>query len=96
MPKYLSLVNFTDQGVRDVKDSINRSGDFRSAVEAAGGSVTDLYWAIGEVDGAVIFDAPDEDTAASLLLHLCRDGYVRTKTMRIFETEEFERIVSKV
>jgi uncharacterized protein with GYD domain len=96
MPSYLSLINFTDQGIRDVKDSMHRAGEFRAAVEAAGGSVQNVYWALGEADGAVIFDAPDQDIAASLLLHLARDGYVRTRTLQIFESSEFEKILTKI
>ncbi len=96
MPSYLSLINFTDQGIRDVKDSMHRAGEFRSTVEAAGGTVHNIYWALGEADGAVIFDAPDEDTAAALLLHLVRDGYVRTRTLQIYDSKEFEKILAKV
>ena len=96
MPSYLSLVNFTDEGIRDVKDSVQRASGFRSAVEAAGGSVRDIFWAVGEADGAAIFDAPDEETAVSLLLHLTHNGFVRTRTMRVFRTEEFEKILAKV
>jgi uncharacterized protein with GYD domain len=55
-----------------------------------------LYWAIGEADGAVIFDAPDEETAVSLLLQLTHNGFVRTRTMRVFGAEEFEKIVANV
>ena len=96
MPRFLSLINFTDQGIRDIKDSMHRAGEFRSAVEAAGGSVQNVYWSIGEADGAVIFDAPDEETGVALMLHLARDGYVRTRTLRIFESGEFEKILTKV
>lgn len=96
MPSYLSLVNFTDEGVRDVKDSIQRASGFRSAVEGAGGTVKEVYWGIGEADGAVIFDAPSEETAMSLLLHLTRSGFVRTRTMRLFSADEFENILTGV
>jgi len=96
MLSYLSLVNFTDQGIRDVKDSVQRAAGFRSAVETAGGTVREVYWAIGEADGAVIFDAPDEETAVALLLSLAHNGFVRTRTMRVFGAEEFEKVLAKV
>ena len=96
MPRYLSLVNFTDQGIRDIKDSIHRATEFRSAVEAAGGNVVQLYWAVGEADGAVIFEAPDETTATALLLRLARGGYVRTRTLRIYDAAEFENVLGVI
>ena len=96
MPRYLSLVNFTDQGVREIKDSIQRATAFRAAVEAAGGSVKDVYWGIGEADGAVIFDAPDEETAMSLLLQLTHGGFVRTRSMQVFPAERFEKVLANL
>lgn len=65
-------------------------------METAGGTVREVYWAIGEADGAVIFDAPDEETAVGLLLHLTHKGFVRTRTMRVFRSEEFEMILANV
>ena len=96
MPRYLSLISFTDQGIRDVKDTIDRANRFRASVENAGGRVVGLYWAVGEVDGAVIFEAPDEATATTLLLVLGREGCVRTHTLRLYDAEEFRPILDKV
>ncbi len=95
MPRYLSLVNFTDAGIRQIKDSVKRAKFFSRAVEKAGGKIIGMYWAIGEFDGAVIFEAPDEPAATALLLKLGSAGFVRTRSLRVMEAEEFGKIAGK-
>ena len=95
MVRYMALVNFTDQGVRNVGDSIHRASSFGQSVEAAGGKLLSQYWAVGDADGCVTFEVPDEQTGASLLLALAKDGNVRTKTMRVYDTQEFQQVLSK-
>ena len=94
MVRYLTLLNFTDAGVREVKETVRRAADFRSAAEKAGGKVLSQYWAIGEADGAMIFEAPDEAVAARLLLGLAQHGFVRTHSMRIFDAQEFQKVLA--
>ena len=95
MTRYLSLITFTEQGIRSVKQTVQRSHVFRKSVEAAGGTVLSQYWAVGEADGCVVFEAPDEETAASLLLALGQLGNVRTRTLRVYDAKEFETILAK-
>jgi uncharacterized protein with GYD domain len=90
MPRYLSLIQFTDQGIREISDSVRRAGEFKRSVERAGGKVIDLYWAVGHCDGVVTFDAPDESVAMALLLGLGHNGYVRTQTLRVLNEAEFQ------
>ena len=94
MIRYLSLLNFTDQGSRDVGDSIKRAEAFRQGVEAAGGKLVSQYWSTGDADGCVVFEAPDEQAGASLLLSLAKKGNVRTRTMRVFDSQEFQDVLS--
>ena len=96
MTRYLSLISFTDQGITNVEKSVQRADSFCEAVKAAGGQVIKQYWAIGEYDGAVIFEAPDDTTAAALLLKLGHDGNVRTKTLQVYEQAEFESIAKSL
>jgi uncharacterized protein with GYD domain len=96
MSRYLTLIQFTDQGIRDVKDSVSRASRFKKSIEAAGGRVLSMYWAIGEIDGAVLFEVPDDLTAAAVLLALGREGFVRTKSARIFEAAEFEQATARI
>lgn len=92
MPRHLSLVNYTDAGIREVKNSPKRARTFRQPVEKAGGKVIGMYCAVGEFDGAVIFEVPNEETAMALLLKLGGAGFVRTRTLRVFEAEDFAKI----
>ncbi len=93
MVRYLSLLSFTDKGILEVEKSIGRAADFRSHVEAAGGKVLQQYWAVGEYDGCVVFEAPDDTAAAALLLKLGHADNVRSRTLRVFDAGEFEEIV---
>jgi uncharacterized protein with GYD domain len=93
MTRFMALLTFTDQGIRNVKQSIQRANDFRKLVEAAGGKVVSQYWLVGEADGCVVFDAPSEQVGATLLLSLGQQGNVRTRTLRVYDTKEFEKIL---
>jgi uncharacterized protein with GYD domain len=95
MARFLSLIEFTEQGIQAVDKSTQRAARFRSAVSAAGGSVEATYWALGEFDGAIIFQAPDQQTAARLLLQLGKEGNIRTKTLQVFDETEFTALAPK-
>ena len=94
MTRYLTLLNFTDQGIRDVNNSIKRAEAFRQRVETAGGKLVSQYWSTGDADGCVVFEAPDEQTGAALLLSLAQKGDVRTRTIRVFDTQEFQDVLN--
>ena len=96
MVRYLVLINYTPEGIRAIKDSPDREAVFRRDVETAGGQVEAAYWTLGEVDGAIVFTAPDDATAAALLLKLGHRGFVRTRTMRAFKAQEFAQILASV
>lgn len=95
MIRYLTLIDFTDQGLRNVGDTLQRADSFAQSVQAAGGKLVSQYWAVGDVDGCVIFEAPDEATGAALLVKLAKAGNVRTRTMRVFDTQEFQQVLKK-
>ncbi len=78
MPSYLILANWTDQGIRNVKDSPGRLGTFKQVIEAAGGRLIYFYLTMGEYDFAVVVEVPDDETAGRVLLHLGSLGNVRT------------------
>jgi uncharacterized protein with GYD domain len=92
----MALINFTDEGIRNIRDSTHRAAQFRTLVERVGGSVHSLFWAVGEADGCVIFECPDEMTATAVLLSLGQQGHVRTRTLRVYDQKEFEQILSHV
>lgn len=93
MPAYLTLTNFTDQGIRNVKDTVERARAFEQALQAAGGRKIGIWWLLGQYDSMAIFEAPDDETATRVLLATGMQGNVRTTTLRCFSEEEMERIV---
>lgn len=95
MIRYLTLINFTDQGIRHIDDTLERAGLFAQAVHAAGGKLVSQYWAVGDVDGCVVFEVPDEASGAALLLKLGKAGNVRTRTLRVYDSKEFQQVLSK-
>lgn len=89
-------MNFTEQGVRDFKDSPERAAKFESMAQKAGVTVKEVYWTIGVYDVVLILEAPDEETVAAALLSLASLGNVRTHTLRGFNPSEMKEIISKV
>ena len=96
MATFISLVNLTQQGIRDFKDSPDRAAKFSSMAEKAGAKVKEVYWTIGSYDVVVVMEAPDDETAAAVMLGLGSLGNVRTQTMRAFDSSEMKEIISKV
>ena len=96
MATYVLLLNFTDQGIRNVKDTTKRAEAFKRIADKAGGKVKEVYWTLGQYDGVLIFEAPDEPTATALGLSLGSLGNVRTQTLRSFSAEEIGRILAKM
>lgn len=93
MPAYLTLFNWTEQGVRNVKDTAERAKAAREAWEAAGGRFIGVWWTFGQYDGFVVHEAPDDATANRLLMNTGMKGDVRTTTLRAFGEEEIEGIL---
>ena len=96
MPTYVSLMKWTGQGIKDVKDTVDRAEKARQAVAAMGGSLTDISWTQGSYDVIAVSEFPDEETATAFLLTLARQGNLRGETLRAFSGEEMRRVVDKV
>lgn len=96
MPTFVTLFGWTDQGIRNVKDTAKRAAQFKTAVKQAGGTVKDVYWTMGRYDGVIIFEAPDEETATALLMSAGSLGNVRSETLRAFTEDELQKIMGKV
>jgi len=96
MASYLTLVTFTAQGLQNLHESPNRAAAFKAAAKKAGVKVTQVFWTLGEYDGAIVFDAKNDAAATGLMLALSSLGNVRTKTMRAFNAAEFSEIVTKL
>ena len=96
MAMYVVLANFTDQGVRSVKDTTKRAEAFKELAKSSGATVKDLYWTLGQYDIVATVDAPDDMAITALGLTLAKGGNVRTQTLRAFSQAEMGSILSKV
>jgi uncharacterized protein with GYD domain len=96
MATFIVLGNFTDQGIRNVKQTTQRAKAFREIAQKAGVKVKEIYWTLGEYDVVVIMDAPNDETATSLLLSVGSLGNIRSKTLRAFSEDEMGKIITKV
>lgn len=95
MATFIVLLDYTDQGVRNLKDSPQRADAFNEFAEKRGVSIVGQYWTIGSHDGVLIMEAPSEEKAASVLLHLGASGNVRTTTLRAFDWAEAQEIIGE-
>ena len=96
MPTFISTVNFTQQGIRDIKASLKRAEGFKAMATEMGATVKELYWAQGPFDGLIVLDAPDDETAAALMLRLSSFGNVTTQTARAFSASQMQPIIGKI
>lgn len=95
MPTYVSLVNFTDQGIRNFKDTPKRAQAFKDLVEQMGGKLKDIYWTMGSYDLVAITEGLDDETATATALKAASLGNVRTTTLRGFDLDEIKKIIEK-
>ena len=96
MPTYIVLGNFTDQGIRAVRDSIKREDAFRKQCEKVGAHIKDVYRTMGRYDMVATVDAPDDVTVSSLIYSLGAMGNIRTETLRAFSRQETEQAFAKL
>ena len=93
MPTYITLFRYTEQGIKNIKESPNRIDAGRQAIQAAGGQLKAWYLTMGEYDGVIIAEGPDDETAAKFLLATAAQGNIRTQTLRAFTEDEFRQLV---
>jgi uncharacterized protein with GYD domain len=96
MATYVSLLKWTEQGIKNVKDTVKRVRQAEEAVQKAGGRITSVLYTQGEYDLVAIYEWPDDETANAFFLSLAATGNVTSRTMRAYSTDEMERIISKM
>lgn len=96
MATYIVLASFTDQGVRNVKETTKRAQAFREMAAKYGVTVKDMYWTLGSYDVVSILESPDEQTATALGLAVGAMGNIRTQTLRGFSATEMNAILAKM
>ena len=95
MPTYVSLIHWTDQGIKNYKDTTTRAAEFSKLVESSGGRVRELLWTVGEYDLVTVVDFPDDETATAALLQVGSLGSIRSNTLRAFNAEEMGAIIRR-
>jgi len=96
MPTYVTLINWTDQGIKNIKDTMKRAKDAEEAMGKLGVRFKSILWTVGPYDIVAVVEADDEESATAALLALGTQGNVRTTTMRGYNAEEIGRIVGKL
>jgi uncharacterized protein with GYD domain len=96
MATYVSLLQFTDQGIRSVKDTTKRAVAATAEAEKIGAKITQALWTMGAYDLVLLIDAPDDETISALSLKLASLGNVKSQTMRAFRSEEMESVLAKI
>ncbi|MDR3405973.1 MAG: GYD domain-containing protein [Chthoniobacter sp.] len=93
MKRYITLLHFTEQGAKNIKNSTKRAHNFDTLAEKAGVIIEGQFWTTGSLDGVLIIKTDDDKKALHLLVELAAGGNVRTETLRAFTAEEFDSII---
>ena len=96
MPTFVTLASWTDQGIKDVKESPARLDAFKQAAQSMGCEVKGFYLVTGDYDIVVVIEAPDGETAVKLSLATGSKGGVRTKTLRAFTEDQYREIIANL
>jgi uncharacterized protein with GYD domain len=96
MPRYIALVSFTDQGIRDIKNSIKRADHVKRIAAKHKVKIRDIHWTMGRYDIVVTFDAPSDAALSAFTLENAQLGNVRTETFRAYTREEFASILKAI
>ena len=97
MATYISLVQLTDKGIHAAKETTTqRVADWAAKVQSKGVTLKHMYWTLGQYDQVCVFDAPNDETAASVLLSADTLGNIRTQTLRAFTSDEMEKILANI
>jgi len=94
MPTYISLLNFTQQGIEKIKESPARLDRARQAFKAMGAELKAFYLVMGRYDAVVISEAPNDETVGKLVLMIGAQGNIRTETLRAFTEDEYRKMIA--
>ena len=96
MANYICLIQFTDQGIRNIKDTVKRGDAAIAEAEKMGMKIIEELWTMGAYDVVALFEAPDDETMTAFVCKISSLGNIKTETMRAFGKEEMEGILSKI
>jgi uncharacterized protein with GYD domain len=96
MPTYVALFDWTDQGIRNVRDTVDRYDRSTDLAQKHGVSFEQVYWTVGPHDLVGIFEAPDDESVSAFLLELSSAGNLRTTTLRAYDREEMRGVLGRL
>ena len=96
MPTYITLMKWTDQGIRNVKESPQRLDTAKKGIEAAGGKLIGFYLTMGRYDMVTIAEFPSDEVGTGILLSLGSGGSLRTETMKAYPEDQYRNIIAKI
>jgi uncharacterized protein with GYD domain len=96
MPTYVLLGNFTEQGIRTIKDTPKRLDAVKKIAKQLGVTVTQQYWTLGQYDIVAVLEAPDDAAITAFGLGVGKIGNVRTQTLRAYDAQGMKAILGKV
>jgi uncharacterized protein with GYD domain len=94
MPTYVSLIHYTEQGLRSIKDSPKRLEAGKKLLKDLGGELKQFYLTMGPYDIVIVLEAPSEDVVATFALAIGAQGNVRTTHLRAFSEAEYRKIIT--
>ena len=96
MPTYVVLVSFTDQGIRNVEQTIERTDHGGEIAQKHGLKLEQAYWTVGAYDMVTVFEAPDDEAISAHLLEIGSLGNIRTTTLRAYDEQEMSGILQRI
>ena len=96
MATYIALVNFTDQGIRHIRQTTERAKGLMNAAANLGIKIEDIYWTMGAFDAVFTAEAPDDETMTAFAASMGSLGNIRTQTLRAFSAQEMNQILAKL
>ena len=96
MATYVGLIQFTDQGIRNIKDTVKRGDAAAAEAEKMGMKIVDEFWTMGAYDAVVVVEAPDDETMSAFMLKIGSLGNVNSHTLRAFRPNEMENVLAKI
>ena len=96
MATFITTIRYTQQGLQGIAETTRRAAALKLTAKKMGVKVTSLYWVLGDYDGLLIYEAPDDETATAMLLSLGSHGNVQTSTVRAFISAEMDSILKRV
>jgi uncharacterized protein with GYD domain len=96
MPTYVSLISWTEQGIRTVRETLDRADKFEQLAQKHGASLEQVYWTVGPYDIVAIIEAPDDESVTAVLLEGSSLGNIRTTTLRAYDRDQMSGIIQRL